>query len=378
MVFSHKACAIKLKEPLRARDSLHVLQIFLKGKTDPEEIDLDNYIGCSEGVFTLIGNKFSRDANMVMIRGPMLYAKLPYGEEGNYREAKLNLDFCLFYDDNSHNVSFIRPSRKVQLSCSNFILENGSFLKALCLGKDGLLHESSIDLNQHLEVENGKLQPGSRGFLHHGANGNQSFTLRDSYLCARLNGRQTQRGIEIVESMFDLSTRLENLNGSLDWPEQWPILGRDGLLARLLDPLPLIGFFTAYLHRITGNEDHAARAFSKASGATMLFTGCLIISIFTVNPLSLALAGAALTPLAIEIERHIAEGTIEDKTVRATIQADAGRYVRDAIINSLAAGGAGNFIMRFIRPQKEVLKEKAKVLLKQSAWEVSTDYFSDE
>lgn len=123
-------------------------------------------------------------------------------------------------------------------------------------------------------------------------------------------------------------------------------------------------------------QDEAGRAFVKSTGASIVYAGCLILSIVTVNPVGLGLIAAFLTPVAIKAEEHIANHTIGDVAIRDSIKRAANDYLKEIIINSLAAGGAGPWLVRKIRNQRQAFEQEAKTLLDQSTKEVLGDYVS--
>ncbi|KAA8576163.1 hypothetical protein EYC84_006318 [Monilinia fructicola] len=295
-------------------------------------------------------------------------------------QAKLNLDLVLFFDAVSGEVQFVKPSRQLALSCSNFTLESGSMLSAICLKKNGRLKKDTIDLNQHLGFEGETLRLGRTGFREAGVKGDESFWLDGLNLCGNFTGPLTHKGNLIVETCVDLAIHLENDDGKLVWKDEQNFLGhlfgRDGVIVQYLEPLPVIGLLTAFIHRIAGNDDEAGRAFVKSTGASIVYAGCLILSIVTVNPVGLGLIAAFLTPVAIKAEEHIANHTIGDVAIRDSIKRAANDYLKEIIINSLAAGGAGPWLVRKIRNQRQAFEQEAKTLLDQSTKEVLGDYVS--
>ena len=99
-------------------------------------------------------------------------------------------------------------SEHILSSCSGFTLK-GSMLEALCLGLDGKMHTSRINLNAHISNEDG-------GFSWFGADfsrstRNMSLEMRDNgvFLSAQL---RSIRG-EWVESEVDLSLHVVNIGG---------------------------------------------------------------------------------------------------------------------------------------------------------------------
>ncbi|KAL6807126.1 hypothetical protein GGI42DRAFT_320061 [Trichoderma sp. SZMC 28013] len=384
MVFSHKARTIKLIETIhqanRRNHNLHTLRVDfdLEGKTRPQVIDLDECLGANEGQFSLGGNGFSSHAKLVMLTGSTLSAKLPFGNNNEYMQAELNLDLVFFYNEENKEVEFIKPSRQIHLSCSEFSLKAGSELSALCLRKDGRLQRHMIDLNEHLGFVNYALRPGLRGFRERGRNGDSSFWLQGLTLHGQFLGRLTPNGNELIEGEFDLTTRLENLDGKLTWTDELNfrdrLFSRDSVTVQYLEAFPVAGLIAAFVHRLAGNNDEAARAFTKSTGATIIYAGCLLANLVTANPIGLALVAGFLTPIAILAEKYIAEKTIQHADTQKNLMRSAEDYLKEIVVNSLAAGGTGTMLLQKMRLRKPEIEESAKLLHQKSMKQVFNEY----
>ncbi|KLJ12476.1 hypothetical protein EMPG_12493 [Blastomyces silverae] len=365
-----------------------ILEItFIRGQK--QDINLDNHLGSYEGKLIVGGNGLSQSATSVGLDGSILKMQLPYSKDGvpGYTSATLNLGFCFHYNEQSGEVSFKQPSGLD--SCSNFHLEAGHILRALCLGRDGLLHESSIDLNSYLGAGEGEFIPDGRDYMNDPAHrtkdrmggpaDRRQFYLDFSKgltLCGWISANRRAGG---PKTEIDLSKHITNGgDGKLVWQPSPGIFDRDGPLAKLLDPMPLLGYITAIFHKVAGNKDHSRRAIAKTTGATFIYGGCLILSLLPgvkLGIIATAVIAAALTPFAIKMEELIAKSTIDDKEILRTIETDGARYVRDAIFNSIGAG-TGAYVSKFFTGSKAALKNGVFERAKKVAGKYGSDYFA--
>jgi hypothetical protein len=94
-------------------------------------------------------------------------------------------------------------------------LLTGSVLEALCLGYDGRLHHSSIDLDQHLANHDGQLVTGTD--TRHFSQSGDNFRLNeDLQLVGILENCEKQH----VQACFDLTTIIGNRDGVLVYQRQ--------------------------------------------------------------------------------------------------------------------------------------------------------------
>ncbi|KAI0668878.1 hypothetical protein C8Q78DRAFT_1080759 [Trametes maxima] len=130
-------------------------------------LNLDAYIGSTNGVFDVFDSHFSRSARDVRYddRYHTLRASFPrtgQPTEGTreYTTAVLYLNMFVTNDDGV--LKFVPPSDCLTESCTCIHLHD-NFLYALCLGADGRLHSSRIDLSKCYTNAGGNFTFASRG-----------------------------------------------------------------------------------------------------------------------------------------------------------------------------------------------------------------------
>ncbi|KAI0651306.1 hypothetical protein C8Q79DRAFT_1114299 [Trametes meyenii] len=122
-------------------------------------LDLDAYIGSTNGQFDVFDSHFSRFACDVQYddHHHTLRASFPQAEaesDGTAECATATLYLNMFVTNDDGVLKFIPPPDGLIESCTCIHLHK-NFLYALCLGADGRLHSSQIDLGKCYSSNNG-------------------------------------------------------------------------------------------------------------------------------------------------------------------------------------------------------------------------------
>ncbi|KAI0445135.1 hypothetical protein F4803DRAFT_509522 [Xylaria telfairii] len=297
-------------------------------------LDLDNVIGNSDGKFSLSDKDFSHGAENLQLYGSKLSASLPR-RDGQRVEATFDLNLCVA--NMNGGLEFQKPSGSLLTSASCYSLE-GTKLKALCIGHDGLFHPSEIDLNEYYGNDNGDLVTG-RHFYDNARNVSIQPSSHSLLLKAELKGNHWLSGDRWKASEIDLVTSLLVSNGCLVFEKHDGPFDREGAVTKFFERVPFVGFVVAGIHSLAGNDEHAKRALALCANSSIVCGG-IIIGTYMGGALGAALGAGFTTPLAILVETQIA-GRIKDPQLQAQFEeATIGRYIYETLRNMLGAGAA--------------------------------------
>ncbi|KAI0467785.1 hypothetical protein F4859DRAFT_506508 [Xylaria cf. heliscus] len=304
------------------------------GNWRSSSFDLDKVIGNSDGKFSLSDRNFSHSADNLQLSGSKLSASLRR-RDGQRVTAIFDLNLCVANKNGS--LEFQKPSGSLLTTACCFSLE-GRKLKALCMGYDGLFHDSEFDLNEYYENDNGDLVTG-RHFYYSARNVSIQPSADSLLLKAELKGNHWWSGDFWNASKIDLVASLVVGNGCLVFEKHDGLFDREGAVTKFFERVPFVGFVVAGIHALAGNEEYAKRAVALCANSSIVCGG-IIIGAWIGGPIGAALGAGLTTPLAILVETQIA-GTIKEPQLQAQFEeATIGRYLYETLRNTLAAGAA--------------------------------------
>ncbi|KAI8622892.1 Cyanovirin-N [Xylariaceae sp. FL1651] len=212
-------------------------------------IELSRYIGNSDGAFTFSKPLFSKNAENIKLHGAILSAKLRR-RDGTLVSATLNLNICIA--NMNGYLEFQKPKESLLSSGCCFKLV-GPILRGLCLGLDGTFHASEINLNDYYGNDNGNFVT-DRHF-HYSSRDVAIEVSNDSVLLkAELKGYHWYSGYFWKTGAIDLANNICVRDGRFVFEKHDGFFHRDGLLVKLFEPVPFVGFPVAGLHAIAGNQ----------------------------------------------------------------------------------------------------------------------------
>ncbi|KAK2590190.1 hypothetical protein QQS21_012131 [Conoideocrella luteorostrata] len=316
-------------------------------------LNLNNVLGNSNGKFSLLDKDFSRSAENFHLDGTKLFACLRR-LDGQCANATLDLNLCIV--NNNGDLAFQKPSNSLLTSASSYSLE-GTRLKALCLGHDGLFYVSEIDLGEHYGNNNGEFVKDDRNFHSSAREISIQSSPHSLLLKAELKGNHWWSGDFWKASEIDLAVNILVFNGRLVFEHHHKgLLDPDGPVTKFLEELPFVGFVVAGIHALSGDEQHAKRALAVCANSSIVCAS-IIVGAWIGGPIGASIGAGLATPLAILVEIQIA-GIIKDPRLQAQFEeATIGRYLYETFRNMLTAGAAA-YLGSFLNVQAEKLSAK--------------------
>ncbi|KAA8907830.1 Cyanovirin-N [Sphaerosporella brunnea] len=319
---------------IRLEDSLLYANLPVPGATETRTsvLDLDAYVGNDDGHFDLMGHSFFESCIEIALKGAVLSAKLR-DRGGNYHDAVLNLDFVIINDGG--RLRFRRPSRCLELSCCCFSL-NGSILEALCLGRDGRLHHSAIDLNKHLANHDGRFSHVREDGNFSGSGNNFSIDFERGF---KLEGYLEGCNKSVKAASFDLARIIGNVDGSLVYHcHDGGSFDFEADYAGFYSALPLMGLNAVGIHLTA--EDKLEKAAAANNYATIVFGASLVGALMGPGPLGPATGAALATQTAMGAFRNAVASNATQSFVSNTLpgflaSSDAQRYLSNYVCDCL-------------------------------------------
>ncbi|KAF8310744.1 hypothetical protein DL93DRAFT_2061772 [Clavulina sp. PMI_390] len=307
-------------------------------------LDLDLHIGNFKGTFSINHSGFSTFASNIMLSNGILSADLYSGRM--HRSAIINeyltnkitahrsFNLNLYVANKEGVLTFVRPMESLLNSSSCFMLK-GTVLNGLCIGTDGLLHWSSIDLNDYYGNDDASLVSGSGGF----SSTSRKISLDLSGGSVVLKAECHEDFVDYGWASVDLTPCILVRQGSFVFERHDGPFDRDGVIAHTLERVPFAGLLVSFLHHHADNADHALRALALSGNSTIVCVG-IMLCIMVSASIGAAIGAAATTGLGIFVESKVA-AKIEDPQLRAQFaEATVGRYIYETLRNTAAAGAA--------------------------------------
>ncbi|KAK5997585.1 hypothetical protein PT974_02948 [Cladobotryum mycophilum] len=326
-------------------------------------LDLNQHIGNNDGAFwiTKQTSAFYQSARDVQLQGTMLSATLRRNN-GSWveEESRLDLSFCV--SNIRGKLTYQKPKESIINDTSMAFLE-GPQLHALCLGYDGILHASDINLNEHYENHNGDLVNG-RLFYNTASDVYLTRSQKDVLLHATLGGNHWNTGDFVKQRQVDVSINILNRGGQLVYERHDGFWDRDGPFATFCEKIPFVGYVVAGVQEAAGNEDQAKRAVAHCTESTFVCVGSLV-GMLVGGPLGSMIGKAIATPIGLIVESAIG-GTIDDPRIRGQFEeATFGKILFETIRKVLKTKGDRQHASKWLRKievkiTKEALKELAQ------------------
>ncbi|EWC46428.1 hypothetical protein DRE_04371 [Drechslerella stenobrocha 248] len=318
-----------------------------------EEIELSTYHPDASGVLSsgksravTIGNDF------------VLHAELQ-DDAGTWHPRHLNMNFFVFIDE-SDSVHFQSPSENITASSGSFTYDNFR-LKALCLGYDGLLHQSEYPLGNFLEVDDGAFKPHEEeqdGTAMYSWKGNSYELEEDSTI---FKGKLERNDGGFSNAAIDLAEHISNIGGKLVFKKPQGAWDRDGAWTQFAETFPYASWAVVVAHLAAGNPDQAKRAAARSLYALIVFSATTAGGIVG-NGLGLSLGAAFGTAAAMKIEELVGSTIVDAKIAAQLDPVTIQRYLKEVLVNSVAGyvGGALSAkAAKFGTSQASKLVEKA-------------------
>ncbi|KAF2500429.1 hypothetical protein BU16DRAFT_556897 [Lophium mytilinum] len=291
---------------------------------------------------------------------------------GNFVERRLNL--AAFLTVYGEKLEFNRWTSAIHLSASCHYFK-GTVFSALCLTKSGKLRLSSIDLNDHIGVDDGEFVVGGSGLAYQVSGLRVEKKAGHLYMYAML--RNAHGRLFEPKNQVNLSFALLNKDGMLVWEPSDGLFERNGFLARFLEDVPLVGLIVAALHLNANNYDHAKAAALKAirSSTTAILSG--LIGAAT-GPIGVILFSAVITPYAMILENKVAHEILADPTALDRFQKVTIATVVAEGLREMAGVGGGELLKIWVlKLSKPYVSKMANEVIKK-AGTFSIDHISDE
>ncbi|KAK7044683.1 CNVH-domain-containing protein [Favolaschia claudopus] len=245
------------------------------------------------------------------------------------------------------------PGQRITTSASALFLE-GTTLCGFCLGSDQKLHYSQIDLNNFYGNQNGSFVSGDRNFGYTAQNITLSTQNERGKVMLRAQLRGYNYGYNQAE--VNLAVCIVNQGGQFGFVHNDGFWGADGWVAQLLEGLPYVGFVTAIIRKISGDEDRFRRAMIHASGSTAVAV-LTSVGAYLGGPIGAALVAGVSTPLKMMLEQWAGSNLIGDPVLRQEFEeATLGKYIIETVTSMLAAGTSSQ-LARFFQQQAEAAIE---------------------
>ncbi|KAF2805961.1 uncharacterized protein BDZ99DRAFT_524199 [Mytilinidion resinicola] len=262
-----------------------------------------------------------------------------YRPWGGYSvERRLNL--TAFITVRGDKLEFNRWSPGIHLSASCHYFQ-GSVLSAWCLTKSGQLQRSSIDLNDHIGVEDDEFVVGGSGFASRVSG--LRLEKKDGHLYMYAMLKNARGSWFEPKKQVNLSFALLNKDGKLVWEPSDGLFDRNGFFARFLEDVPFVGLVVAALHLNAGNLDHAKGAAIRATSKTLMavYSGAIGA---TLGPVAAILLSSIMTPHIMILENRIANEIIDDPTALDRFQKVTIARVVVEGLGSMAGSGGGEIM----------------------------------
>ncbi|KAK1776295.1 Cyanovirin-N [Copromyces sp. CBS 386.78] len=322
-------------------------------------IDLNDYIGNTDGYFNTSTNRFWETATDIFLKGSVLHASMEDGD-GNYREEQ-TIDLNLFITNDNGHLKFKQYMHESILKTGSFYHLDGSILRGLVLGYNGKYNVTEIDLNECYANKNGSFQSDDNHFYHTSRN----LRLVPSPGALTLEGELRNWDKNYQAASVNLAVCIMNNDGRFQFVRHDGFWDRDGWFAKTFEGVPLIGFAIAGVHAAAGNNEHAARALAKCANSSVVCVGVVIGFMLGETVGSVIGAGIA-TPIGIWIETEIKDHLIDDPMLLAEFEeATLGRYIGETLLNMGMAAIPGDPIANMTKGAgNEAFKKTFEMALK--------------
>ncbi|KAK6517588.1 hypothetical protein TWF281_004238 [Arthrobotrys megalospora] len=313
-------------------------------------IDLNNHIGCYNGEFDVTSSgwfSWSRPGSSYL-QGTVLFAQLmrPDRTWG----PRTSIDLNLFLENNNGTLEFQKLSDSITTSASCFNLSN-TILQGLCLGYDGKLHYSEINLDNHYGNVEGRIQSGSSHLFKAG----DGFQLRPSASELRLHGhlrcnprwrpksRRSAGQVLWNRHDIDLASSIRNRDGQFGFVNRSVAPGSrkyPSPVTPLEDTLRM-EYLSREVELASGNKEQIARAIAACTSSSVAAIGILvgkaIGAVIGSSMIGFAIGTGLSAPGGISPEVESLVACISDPLILArSLEAAIGRYIYRALRNVLS------------------------------------------
>ncbi|KAG9022078.1 hypothetical protein FS837_006765 [Tulasnella sp. UAMH 9824] len=325
MAFSLTSTGVRLD-----RTTLHAKCKTEQGKLVDSALDLNVNIGNNEGNFCLPNGMFGASATDIRLDGSTLHAVLATSKQVKVPRF-IDLNVCI---ENINGVlTFVKPKQRITQSCSATFLE-GFVLKGLCLGSDGKLHPSTIDLNACYSNDDGRFVPGGKAFdtarFMDLVPGGGKVILKGQL-------RSLEDGWRKAE--VDLALSVVNIDGKFSFVKGGSKFEQDGPVKLSFDIAPFARSVVNGLPLLAGNDVWAKRVATFCSNSPIICVTLVLGALFG-GPLGAVVSAGIITPIGLVVESAIA-GIIKDPALKAKYEeAIVGRFICETISHMLVDGGA--------------------------------------
>ncbi|KAK6338518.1 hypothetical protein TWF730_002581 [Orbilia blumenaviensis] len=323
-------------------------------------INLNEHIGSHNGEFHVASSGWfgwSRPGSS-HLQGTVLFAQLmkPDGSWG----PSTSIDLNLFIKNDNGTLKFQKLCESITASASCFNL-TGSILQGLCLGYDGKLHYSEINLDDYYGNIEGRIEPGS-SYLFKTGDGFQvcpsssEVRLRGHLRCHprwRPKSRRRESHVTWNYHDIDLSHSIINKNGqfgfirragALNKPYQLAVPSSEEVLRKISIP--------GTVDLIPGNEEQVANTIAECTNSSIaaigLLVGAALETIVGNHAIGLAIGSGLAAPGGILPEIESLTTCISDPLVLTrSLEASISRYVYRMLRNILSPGAVA-YLVAFV------------------------------
>ncbi|KAG8900571.1 hypothetical protein FRC01_010081 [Tulasnella sp. 417] len=282
------------------------------GELVDSALDLNLHISNQDGNFNLPGSMFGASATGIRLGGSTLSAILSTVKQLNVLRL-INLNVCIGNID-------------------------GSILKGLCLGSDGKLHPSTIDLNGCYRNDDGRFVPGGKAF----------DTARRMDLVPGggkliLRGQLLSRDDGWRSAEVDLSACVVNIDGKFAFVGEGGKFDQDCPVTLSFDLTPFTQSVVDGVKLLAGNnlafEVWAKRVATFCSNSPIICVTLVLGALFG-GPIGTIVSAGIVTPIGLVVESAIAD-VIKDPVLKGKYEeAIVGRFICRTISNILAKSSA--------------------------------------
>lgn len=302
------------------------------GKLVDSALDLNPSIGNNKGNFCLPGRMFGASASEILLtRNRSTLLAVFRTPQQDWIERLINLNVCI--RNNNGALTFVKPTQRITQSCSATFLQ-GSILKGLCLGSDGKLHPSTIDLNQCYSNNNGHFADGGKVF-----NTARMMELVPGDGKVILRGQLLSRDDGWQNAEVDLSLSVVNIDGKFNFVTGGGRFDPDGPVDLSFNIAPLTQSVVEGLPLLAGNDAWAKCVATFCSNSPII---CVILALGALfgGPLGAVVSAGIIKPIGKVVESAIT-GVIKDPVLKGKYEeAIVGYLIRDTISLILVEGGA--------------------------------------
>ncbi|KIO27612.1 hypothetical protein M407DRAFT_7201 [Tulasnella calospora MUT 4182] len=300
------------------------------GKLVDSALDLNLHIGNKEGNFSLSIGLFGASASDIRLDGSTLHAVLATSKQVKAPKF-IDLNACL--ENINGALTFVKPKQRITQSCSAIIFQ-GSTLKGLCLGSDGKLHPSTIELNGCYSNDDGRFVPGGSAFTTA-----RRMDLVSSGGKVILRGQLRSRDDGWRNAEVDLSVGVVNTDGKLHFVKEGGKFDQDGPVTLSFDLTPFARTVVDGLPLLAGNEVWAKRVAAFCANSPIICVTLVLGSLFG-GPIGSIVSAGIITPIGLVVESGIAD-VIKDPVLKAKYEeAIVGRFICETISHMLVDNGA--------------------------------------